>query len=86
MSKAKLKGNFNINWELFEGNSSTVEAVIEVAQGDIKSFKAWLDACWPKKCKKEIKKIQSYLTIEQTRKRARRYLQRQGYNYLERNY
>lgn len=66
-----------INWKVFEGNSSTEESVADFAAGEIKSYTAWTDACWPKETKAEIRKIRnSKLTIELVRKRARRHAHR----------
>jgi len=48
---------FRINWDSFTKNSSTADAILEVALGEINTFKAWQSSCWPLECKEEIKRI-----------------------------
>lgn len=63
-----------MRWNIFDDNTSTVEALIDFSKGGSKArFK---NDCWPAECKSEINKIKN---IKNARKNARRWLTKNGY-------
>jgi len=66
-----------INWEIFFGASSLVEAIIEFAYLN-HSFKEFKNNCYPKECKEVISKLK-HKGYKKSRRSAREALIRRGY-------
>lgn len=63
-----------INWKIFEENSSTMEAVNDYANRVISIMQFEKD-CWPKECKKMVRKLRR-LPAKVARRRAKRFFDR----------
>jgi len=70
-----------INWEVFEENSSTREALWEVAEGKVNSYNSLISLLWPKECKQEICKIRKIRNFKQFRTMIRNWCTRNRYEY-----
>jgi hypothetical protein len=73
-----------INWKVFEGNSSTEAAVAEFGSGKLKTYRAWMRACWPREAKAEIRRIakDKSITIDAVRERCKRQGRKFGFSSL----
>lgn len=62
-----------IKWDLFRQNSSTEDALWEIANGHITTWAQWLHATWPEDCKNEIKRMRkAHVTWASVQRRAKR--------------
>lgn len=66
-----------IKWDLFFGNSSTEEALLDFVNGD--SFTQFRKSCrYPRGCRQEIEKLRNR-GYERARKNAKDALRRRGF-------
>jgi hypothetical protein len=68
----------SIDWDLFEGNSSSSEALYEFAKGDLPNFAALERELWCKGTRAEVKKLRK-LGLKKARTLARLWANRSGF-------
>jgi hypothetical protein len=67
-----------INWPLFEGNSSSTEALYDFAKGDLPNFSALEKELWCKETRAEVGKLRK-LGLKKARTLARLWANRSGF-------
>ena len=67
-----------INWRLFEGNSSSTEALYEFATGELPNFTALERELWHKETRDEVGKLRK-LGLKKARTLARLWANRSGF-------
>ena len=67
-----------IDWSLFEGNSSSTEALYDFAKGDLPNFSALERELWCGKTRSEVRKLRR-LGLKKARTLARLWANRVGF-------
>ena len=68
-----------INFDIFDENSSTKEALWFFAKGEYNSVE-FEEACWPKNAKKQVQLMRK-IGVKKSRTRTRRRFTKEGYDW-----
>ena len=70
----------NVPWRKFEENSSTADALVDFAEGEINTYRDFIFQLWPEECKSIVRKMRaSGLGIDFWRPRAKAACRRYGW-------